>query len=205
MVRGRSAARLEGGDRGHIDNVIRHRPAREIATRPREALDDGADGRRPGEALHELVGDVSRVERGEDEDVGLAGHRASWRLPLPHGTDERGIPLQFSVHRELGRKVALVDGNLQFGDHRVFLDLGLDRKSIVDIVSAPSIDQDLVKQVMVKHDSGVDLLLADPTKARTELRWEPQVDFRGLVRLMVEEDYRVLRDQGRGANQAWAA
>jgi DNA-binding response OmpR family regulator len=36
----------------------------------------------------------------------------------------------------LGRRVCLVDGNLQFGDHRVFLDLGLDRKSIVDIVSA---------------------------------------------------------------------
>ena len=34
----------------------------------------------------------------------------------------------------------LVDGNLQFGDHRVFLDLGLDRKSIVDVVSAPAMD-----------------------------------------------------------------
>ena len=28
-----------------------------------------------------------------------------------------------------------MDGNLQFGDHRVFLDLGLDRKSIVDVVT----------------------------------------------------------------------
>jgi hypothetical protein len=33
-----------------------------------------------------------------------------------------------ALHRELGRKVALVDGNLQFGDHRVFLDLGLDQE-----------------------------------------------------------------------------
>jgi pilus assembly protein CpaE len=64
--------------------------------------------------------------------------------------------------RALGRKVCLVDGNLQFGDHRVFLDLGNDRKSIVDVASAPAMDVDLVRQV-VKHESGVDLLLAPPS------------------------------------------
>ena len=63
----------------------------------------------------------------------------------------------------------LVDGNLQFGDHRVFLDLGLDRKSIVDVVTAPSIDADLIRQVMVKHDSGIDLLLAPPSPETAEL------------------------------------
>jgi pilus assembly protein CpaE len=51
----------------------------------------------------------------------------------------------------------------------VFLDLGLDKKSIVDIVTAPTIDQDLVRQVMVKHDSGVDLLLAPPSPETAEL------------------------------------
>ncbi|HEV7810315.1 MAG TPA: response regulator, partial [Candidatus Limnocylindrales bacterium] len=75
------------------------------------------------------------------------------------GTTTIAINAAIALHRELGRKVALVDGNLQFGDHRVFLDLGLDKKSIVDLVSAPSIDTDLVRQVMVKHDSGIDLLL----------------------------------------------
>ena len=61
------------------------------------------------------------------------------------GTTTIAINAAIALHRELGRKVALVDGNLQFGDHRVFLDLGLDRKSIVDVVTAPSIDADLVK------------------------------------------------------------
>ena len=70
------------------------------------------------------------------------------------GTTTIAINAAIALHRELGRKVCLVDGNLQFGDHRVFLDLGLDRKSIVDVVTAPSIDADLIKQVMVKHDSG---------------------------------------------------
>ena len=85
------------------------------------------------------------------------------------GTTTISINAAIALHRELGRKVALVDANLQFGDHRVFLDLGLDKKSIVDIVTAPTIDQDIVRQVMVKHDSGVDLLLAPPSPETAEL------------------------------------
>jgi GDPmannose 4,6-dehydratase len=38
----------------------------------------------------------------------------------------------------------------------------------------------------------VDLLLADPTKAQTKLGWKPQVSFEQLVRMMVDEDLRVL-------------
>jgi pilus assembly protein CpaE len=85
------------------------------------------------------------------------------------GTTTIAINAAIALHRELGRKVCLVDGNLQFGDHRVFLDLGLDKKSIVDIVTAPNIDLDLVRQVLVKHDSGVDLLLAPPSPETAEL------------------------------------
>jgi pilus assembly protein CpaE len=85
------------------------------------------------------------------------------------GTTTIAINSAIALHRELGRRVVLVDGNLQFGDHRVFLDLGLDKKSIVDIVTAPSIDQDLIRQVLVKHDSGVDLLLAPPSPETAEL------------------------------------
>ena len=51
------------------------------------------------------------------------------------GTTTIAINAAIALRRELGRKVVLVDGNFQFGDHRVFLDLGLDRKSIVDAVS----------------------------------------------------------------------
>ncbi len=85
------------------------------------------------------------------------------------GTTTIAINVAIALHRELGRKVCLVDGNLQFGDHRVFLDLGLDRKSIVDVVTATSIDGDLIRSVLVKHDSGVDLLLAPPSPETAEL------------------------------------
>ncbi len=85
------------------------------------------------------------------------------------GTTTIAINAAIALNRELGRKVCLIDGNLQFGDHRVFLDLGLDRKSIVDVVTASSIDVDLIKSVLVKHDSGVDLLLAPPSPETAEL------------------------------------
>jgi GDPmannose 4,6-dehydratase len=34
----------------------------------------------------------------------------------------------------------------------------------------------------------VDLLVADPTKAKTQLGWTPAVDFRGLITMMVDAD-----------------
>jgi GDPmannose 4,6-dehydratase len=40
----------------------------------------------------------------------------------------------------------------------------------------------------------VDLLIADPTKAREELGWELSVDFEQLVKLMVDADLELLRE-----------
>ena len=85
------------------------------------------------------------------------------------GTTTIAINVAIALQRELNRRVCLVDANLQFGDHRVFLDLGLDRKSIVDAVSAPSIDADLLRGVIVEHESKIDLLLSPPTPEQAEL------------------------------------
>jgi pilus assembly protein CpaE len=85
------------------------------------------------------------------------------------GTTTIAINAAIALHREMGRKVCLVDANLQFGDHRVFLDLGLDRKSIVEAVTAPTMDAELIKNVLVRHDSGIDLLLAPPSPETAEL------------------------------------
>jgi GDPmannose 4,6-dehydratase len=41
--------------------------------------------------------------------------------------------------------------------------------------------------------SEVDVLLGDPSKARRVLGWEPEVDFPGLVRMMVEHDLELAR------------
>lgn len=49
-------------------------------------------------------------------------------------------------------------------------------------------------QAIYKHNpkydrpAEVDLLIGNPTKAKTKLGWEPSVDFKGLVQLMVEAE-----------------
>ena len=97
------------------------------------------------------------------------------------GTTTLAINTAVALHRELGRRVVLVDGNLQFGDHRVFLDLDLERKSIIDAASALTIDQDLLRSVVVRHESGIDVLLAPPSPEAAELI---STDQRHLVRII---------------------
>jgi GDPmannose 4,6-dehydratase len=41
----------------------------------------------------------------------------------------------------------------------------------------------------------VDLLIGDGSKAKEKLGWEPEVDFEGLVKLMVENDYNSLKNK----------
>ncbi len=107
------------------------------------------------------------------------------------GTTTLAINTAIALHKELGRRVCLVDANLQFGDHRVFLDLGLDRMSVVDIASNPSIDIDLIKQVLVRHESGIDLLLAPPSPETAELVTHDHLPF--IINQMAEEfDYVVV-------------
>jgi len=58
---------------------------------------------------------------------------------------------------------------------------------------------DLDWEQYVRHDprydrpSEVDLLLGDPAKARSVLRWTPRVTFSELVRMMMESDLRLAR------------
>ena len=41
----------------------------------------------------------------------------------------------------------------------------------------------------------VDLLIGDATKARTKLGWEPKIGFEQLVKMMVEADLKLNRNQ----------
>ena len=76
------------------------------------------------------------------------------------GTTTLPINAAIALQQAPAQGVVLVDANLQFGDHRVFLDLANDRRSIVDAVTAPAIDADLLRQIVFHHESGIDLLLA---------------------------------------------
>jgi len=100
------------------------------------------------------------------------------------GTTTLAINTAIALHTGLGRTVALVDGNLQFGDHRVFLDMGRDQRSIIDVVSATAIDADIIRRAMVRHDSGIDLLLAPPAPEGAELVSHEQHHLLKVVELL---------------------
>ncbi len=85
------------------------------------------------------------------------------------GTTSLAINTAIALQRAASRSVVLVDANLQFGDHRVFLDLGKDRRGIVDAVSEPHLDADVLRQMIVRHDAGIGLLLAPPAPETAEL------------------------------------
>jgi GDPmannose 4,6-dehydratase len=40
----------------------------------------------------------------------------------------------------------------------------------------------------------VDLLIGDPAKARKKLKWQPEVDFKGLVHMMVDADLKLVKE-----------
>ncbi len=71
--------------------------------------------------------------------------------------------------------------------------------SVGDLVNIAFAYLDLDPAEYVREDPAfmrpaeVDLLIADPTKAREELGWKPTVDFEQLVKLMVDADLALLK------------
>ncbi len=90
------------------------------------------------------------------------------------GTTTIALNSAISMSRDLKRRIALVDANLQFGDMRVFLDLGLDNASIVNAIGEPDLDSDLLHKLMVKHHTGIELLLAPPSPEAADIVVERQ-------------------------------
>jgi len=88
------------------------------------------------------------------------------------GSTTLAINTAIALAAEHKRRVALVDANLQFGDLRVFLDLKLDTASIVNAISEPELDADLLRRLMVSHASGIDLLLAPTAPEQADVVME---------------------------------
>jgi GDPmannose 4,6-dehydratase len=57
--------------------------------------------------------------------------------------------------------------------------------------------QYVVCDARYQRPAEVDLLLADPSKARRELGWQPRVGFAELVRMMVDADLERLETRPR--------
>jgi pilus assembly protein CpaE len=90
------------------------------------------------------------------------------------GTTTIGINAGIALSAELKRRVLLVDANLQFGDLRVFLDMGLETASIVNAITEPDLDTELFKKLVVRHHSGLDVLLAPTSPESADIVMERQ-------------------------------
>ena len=77
--------------------------------------------------------------------------------------------LAIALHASTGKRVALVDGNLLFGDIAIMLNLPTS-KTISDLIPNIGIlDLELLEGVMAKHESGIRVLLAPPRPELAEL------------------------------------
>ena len=101
------------------------------------------------------------------------------------GTTTMAINTAIALSSRMKRKVAFFDANLQFGDTRVFLDLALDSTSMVNAITEPDLDAELLMKLMVSHHSGIDLLLAPPNPESADLVVERQrTDPRSLSNIL---------------------
>ena len=85
------------------------------------------------------------------------------------GTTSLAVNTAIALNKAAGRTVVLVDANLQFGDHRIFLYLDKGKKGIVEAVSEQNLDAESLRQVIVRHETGIGLLLAPPAPETAEL------------------------------------
>ena len=76
-------------DSNNVHDIFNAATAGQIKRGLLETLNDGSDSFRSAEALGNLVRDVSCVEVGEYEDIGLAGNRAARRFALTDSMVER--------------------------------------------------------------------------------------------------------------------
>jgi pilus assembly protein CpaE len=77
--------------------------------------------------------------------------------------------LALALSRETGRRVALVDANLQFGDVGVLLNLNPKNRSVIDAVEHGEPDGDIIESVMIDHSTGIRVMLAPPTPEGADL------------------------------------
>ncbi|HEX2222229.1 MAG TPA: response regulator [Candidatus Limnocylindria bacterium] len=96
------------------------------------------------------------------------------------GTTTIVINTAIALAAEARRRTSVIDANLQFGDHRVFLDLALDTASIVNAMTEPELDADLFRSFMVER-AGVSFLMAPQNPESADIVAERQREDSGAL------------------------
>jgi len=101
------------------------------------------------------------------------------------------VNLAIALHTQSGKEVAIVDGSLAFGDVGVMLNL-TSTKTIADLVpSSSDLSPEILDSVLVKHSSGVRVLLAPARPEGADLV-HPEHIHQILTALQREYDYVVV-------------
>ena len=119
------------------------------------------------------------------------------------GTSSVAANLSVALRQLTGKKVALVDGNLIFGDLGVIMNL-VSTKTIADLANRiAEIDRDLLNDVLMTHTSQVKVLLAPPNPQTGELVTSDHL--RAILELLRKEfDYVVVDTQSSFQDRALA-
>lgn len=107
------------------------------------------------------------------------------------GTGKTTVAVNLAVSlAALGKKVTLVDLDLQFGDVGIFLDIG-NADTISELVGEKTLDLKTIKSYLIRHHSGVNVLLAPAAPEYAELVTAEHVETI-LSTLRGESDYLVI-------------
>ncbi|WP_028457004.1 CpaE family protein [Chloroflexus sp. Y-396-1] len=108
------------------------------------------------------------------------------------GVSSIAANLAVAIRQQTNKKVALVDGNVLFGDLSVLLNLRPD-KTILDLASRiEGLDRDLLNDVMAPHPTQIRVLLAPPDPQRGELVTADQI--RTILEALRQEFHYVIVD-----------
>jgi pilus assembly protein CpaE len=108
------------------------------------------------------------------------------------GVSSIAANLAVAIRQQTNKKVALVDGNVLFGDLSVLLNLRPD-KTILDLASRiEGLDRELLNDVMATHPTQIRVLLAPPDPQRGELVTADQI--RTILEALRQEFHYVIVD-----------
>jgi pilus assembly protein CpaE len=149
--------------------------AREFLVKPFSSDELSASIRQVHAREAQKVGRVAAVAQARaastTDDRAAAGRVVTLFSPKGGvGRTTMAVNLAVAAATEMGLRVCLIDGSLQFGDIGVLLNLSPKNNSIADVARELAGDEhEALESMLMEHSSGVRVLLAPPTPEMAEL------------------------------------